>query len=42
MYGTVDCVLCCLDSVNYLNGVAALDAAFKRVGLFKAGRAFYF
>jgi SAM-dependent methyltransferase len=34
LYGTVDCVLCCLDSVNYLNGVAALDAAFKRVGLF--------
>ena len=34
LYGTVDSVLCCLDSINYLNGVAALNKAFKRVGLF--------
>jgi SAM-dependent methyltransferase len=34
LYGTVDCALCCLDSVNYLRNISSLNAAFKRVGLF--------
>jgi SAM-dependent methyltransferase len=34
LYGTVDCALCSLDSVNYLKNSRALGAAFKRVGLF--------
>ncbi len=34
LYGTVDAVVCALDSVNYLSTPAALEAAFARVGLF--------
>lgn len=34
LYGTVDAVVCALDSVNYLATPAALKAAFARVGLF--------
>lgn len=34
LYGTVDAVLCCLDSVNYVTDPAALREAFRRVALF--------
>lgn len=34
LYGTVDAVVCALDSINYLTTQAALEAAFQRVGLF--------
>lgn len=34
LYGTVDAVLCCLDSVNYVTDPAALREAFRRVELF--------
>ena len=43
LYGTVDCALCCLDSVNYLKGTDMLNTAFKRTGLFiKPGGLFIF
>ena len=34
LYGTVGAVYCCLDSVNHLPDVSALNKAFSRVGLF--------
>ncbi|HHX71827.1 MAG TPA: class I SAM-dependent methyltransferase [Clostridiales bacterium] len=34
LYGTVDGVISCLDSVNYLSSQKALEQAFERVGLF--------
>ncbi len=34
LYGTVDAVVCALDSVNYLTSQHTLEAAFARVGLF--------
>ncbi len=34
LYGTVSAVYCCLDSVNHLSGVNALNKAFSKVGLF--------
>ena len=34
LYGTVDAVVCGLDSINYLTTPNALDAAFSRVSLF--------
>lgn len=34
LYGTVDAVFCCLDSVNHLTDIHALKKAFSRVGLF--------
>lgn len=34
LYGTVDAVLCCLDSVNYVTDPNALREAFRRVELF--------
>ena len=34
LYGTVDAVVCALDSVNYLTSLRALEEAFERVGLF--------
>ncbi|MBQ4048568.1 MAG: class I SAM-dependent methyltransferase [Clostridia bacterium] len=34
LYGTVDAIVCGLDSVNYLVKPGALDAAFSRVSLF--------
>ncbi len=34
LYGTVGAVFSCLDSVNHLSGVSALNAAFSKVGLF--------
>ena len=34
LYGTVDAVVCGLDSINYLTAPSALDAAFSRVSLF--------
>jgi len=34
LYGTVDAVICCLDSVNYLSNPKDLDKAFSRVSLF--------
>lgn len=34
LYGTVDAVVCGLDSINYLVKPGALDAAFARVSLF--------
>lgn len=34
LYGTVDAVVCLLDSVNYLDTLTKLDRAFARVSLF--------
>lgn len=34
LYGTVDMVVCCLDSVNYLTDLRDLKHAFSRVSLF--------
>lgn len=34
LYGTVDAVVCLLDSVNYLDTLSKLDKAFSRVSLF--------
>ena len=34
LYGTVGAVYCCLDSVNHLPDLSALNKAFSRVGLF--------
>ena len=34
LYGTVDAVICLLDSVNYLDSLSKLDKAFARVSLF--------
>ena len=34
LYGTVDAVVSCLDSINYLDKPAALAEAFRRVSLF--------
>jgi len=34
LYGTVDAVVCCLDSVNYLSDPKDLDKAFSGVSLF--------
>lgn len=34
LYGTVNAVFSCLDSVNHLPGVSALNRAFARTGLF--------
>lgn len=34
LYGTIDAVVCCLDSINYLKGIETVKAAFKRIWLF--------
>lgn len=34
LFGTVDAAVCCLDSINYLQGIQAVEAAFRRVLLF--------
>ena len=34
LYGTVDAVVCCLDSINYLTQLRQLKQAFARVSLF--------
>lgn len=34
LYGTIQAVLCCLDSVNYVTDPAVLREAFRRVALF--------
>ena len=36
LYGTVDAVVCCLDSVNHLKGPGELSSMFSRVKLFLA------
>ena len=34
LYGTVDGVICCLDSINHITDLRKLKAAFKKVSLF--------
>jgi Methylase involved in ubiquinone/menaquinone biosynthesis len=34
LYGTVDAAVCCLDGINYLPGIKAVEEAFGRVLLF--------
>ncbi len=34
LYGTVDGVICCLDSVNHITNIKNLEKAFKKVSLF--------
>lgn len=34
LYGTVDGVICCLDSVNHITDIKNLEKAFKKVSLF--------
>ena len=34
LYGTVDCCVCALDSINHITSITALRRAFKRVALF--------
>lgn len=43
LYGTVDCAVCALDSVNHLLTKADVEAAFRSIGLFiRPGGAFVF
>lgn len=34
LYGTVDCAVCCLDTVNHLSDIKKVYEAFRRVSLF--------
>ena len=36
LYGTVDAVICCLDSINYITDINGLRETFRRVHLFLA------
>lgn len=43
LYGTVDCAVCCLDTVNHLDSLPKIRTAFKKISLFmNSGGVFIF
>ncbi len=34
LYGTVDCAVCCLDTLNHIEGLEKIEETFKRLSLF--------